>query len=191
MTDRLQEMDERTLRLNLFFTQGIVLTIALISSLFFRGWEKSLLLFTFPGWKELLFATLTAIIIVIINILSEKFLPTRWQDDGDINKRIFLGLSLPSTLLLCILVGIGEEWLFRGVIQPYIGNGWTSLLFTLIHFRYLREPLLVISVFVTSYLLGSLFDMSHRLLAPIAAHALIDFTLALYLQLAARKERRA
>lgn len=190
MTDRLQEMDEATLRLNLFFTQGIVLMVAMLGSLFFLGFRQSLLLFSFPGVKDLLFAAVLITSVVLINILSEKLVPKSWQDDGDINKRIFLGLSWPITLMLCLLVGIGEEWLFRGVIQSYIGNGWTSLLFTLIHFRYLRKPFLLISVFVTSYLLGSLFEMSHRLLAPILAHALIDFILATYLQLTARNGRR-
>jgi membrane protease YdiL (CAAX protease family) len=183
-------MDARILRLNLFATQGIVFALAAAGSLLVHGWNGTLRLFTFPGWREILLATIAGVAIVLANILIERFLPKRWQDDGEINRRIFHGLSCLPTLLLCSAVGVSEEWLFRGVVQSYLGNFATSLLFALVHFRYLRKPLLVLSVFATSFVLGGLFESSHRLFAPIWAHTLIDFLLARYLQWIAINERR-
>ncbi|CFJ49846.1 CAAX amino terminal protease self-immunity [Mycobacterium tuberculosis] len=86
------------------------------------------------------------------------------------------------TVLVCFVVGFSEEWLFRGVIQPFAGNLWTSVIFTMVHIRYLRKPLLIASVFATSWLLGELFDAEGTLWLPIAAHIIIDMTLAFYLQ---------
>jgi membrane protease YdiL (CAAX protease family) len=190
VSNPLQEMDVRTLRINLYVTQAIVFALAAAGSLFLHGWSGTLRLFSPPGWREILYATIASFAIVISNILMERFLPKRLQDDGEINRRIFLGLSFLPTLMLCAAVGVSEEWLFRGVIQSYLGNFGTSLLFTLIHFRYLRKPLLVLSVFATSFVLGGLFEGSHRLFAPILAHTMIDFLLARYLQRVAMNERR-
>jgi membrane protease YdiL (CAAX protease family) len=167
-----------------------VLVLAAAASLFFHGWSGTRQLFSFPGWREILGAIMVSLVIASSSILMERFLPKRWQDDGEINRRIFRNLSFMPTLLICAVVGVSEEWLFRGVVQSYLGNFGTSLLFTLIHFRYLRKPLLVLFVFATSFALGTLFELSHRLFAPILAHLLIDFLLARYLQLVAKNERR-
>jgi membrane protease YdiL (CAAX protease family) len=180
--DRLEQLDVRTLRLNLYLTQGLVITAAAVASFLMHGWHGTRALFAFPGWRDLAYAVGAAVLVAAVSIGMERFLPRRWQDDGHVNERIFLGLSLPQTILLCTLIGFGEEWLFRGVVQPLAGNGWTSLLFTLVHFRYLRKPLLLVSVFGTSCLLGALFDLHGRLLPPVAAHVAIDLILAVYVQ---------
>ncbi|WP_339167880.1 CPBP family intramembrane glutamic endopeptidase [Brevibacillus sp. FSL L8-0520] len=98
--------------------------------------------------------------------------------------------SIGGTFVLCCVIGIGEEWLFRGVVQPVIGNVWTSVLFTLVHVRYLSKPLLVGSVFVTSWLLGWLMETSGSLLPSILAHIVIDLLLAFYIQHGYSRERR-
>jgi membrane protease YdiL (CAAX protease family) len=180
--DRLEQLDVRTLRLNLLLTQGLVVTVAAVSSFWMNGWHGTFTLFSFPGWRDLAFAVAAACLVAGVSIGMERFLARHWQDDGSVNERMFLGLSLSQTFCLCALIGIGEEWLFRGIVQPLAGNVWTSLLFTLVHFRYLRKPLLLVSVFGTSYLLGGLFDLHGRLLPPITAHIAIDFILAVYVQ---------
>jgi membrane protease YdiL (CAAX protease family) len=165
--DRFEQLDVRTLRLHLYLTQGLVITAAAVASLLLHGWHGTVAV---------------ALLVAGVSIGMDRFLPRRWQDDGSVNERIFLGLSLPQTFCLCALIGIGEEWLFRGIVQPLAGNGWTSLVFTLVHFRYLRKPLLLVSVFGTSFLLGILFELHGRLLPPVMAHIAIDFILAVYLQ---------
>jgi membrane protease YdiL (CAAX protease family) len=180
--DRLEQLDVRTLRLNLYLTQGLVIASAAVASCLLHGWQETITLFSFPGWRDLAIAVAVALLVAGVSIGMERFLPRHWQDDGKVNERIFLGLSLPKTFCLCVLIGVGEEWLFRGVVQPLAGNVWTSLLFTFVHFRYLRRPLLLVSVFGTSYLLGVLFDLNGRLLPPVTAHIAIDFILAVYVQ---------
>ncbi len=187
--DRL-EVDEATLRLNLWLTQGIVMGVAAAGSLLVLGGDATLSLFIFPGWNAVLWAVFVAAGIIIASIAMDRYLPKRWQDDGSINEKVF-GAMLPSTtILVCMVVGLGEEWLFRGVIQSLTGNFWSSLIFTLIHIRYLKKPLMIISVFGTSLILGLLFSHYQSLWPSIVAHILIDVMLAFYLQKTIKKRGR-
>lgn len=183
------ELDEATLRFNLWLTQGLVLAAAAASSFWVHGWQGTLGLFHFSGWEGVGLACLVAAGIVLLCIAMEKYLPKRWQDDGSINEKVFGAMSSTLTVLVCVIVGIGEEWLFRGVIQPFAGNVWTSLVFTLVHVRYLKKPLLIASVFGTSWLLGLLMDVHASLWPPIVAHIVIDVSLAFYLQITLKKEK--
>ncbi|MED1944407.1 MULTISPECIES: CPBP family intramembrane glutamic endopeptidase [Brevibacillus] len=187
--DRL-EVDEATLRLNLWLTQGIVMGVAVAGSLLVLGWEATLSLFILPDWDAVLWAVFVAAGIIIASIAMDRYLLKRWQDDGSINEKVF-GTMLPSTtILVCMVVGVGEEWLFRGVIQSLTGNFWSSLIFTLIHIRYLKKPLMIISVFGTSLILGLLFSHYQSLWPSIVAHILIDVMLAFYLQKTIKKRGR-
>ncbi|MGN7468905.1 lysostaphin resistance A-like protein [Brevibacillus sp. SAFN-007a] len=183
------EVEEATLRLNLWLTQGMVLAIAAISSFSIHGWQGTLGLFNFPGWKGIGLACCMAAGVVLFSIAMDKYIPRRWQDDGGINEKVFGAMPASWTVLVCVIVGIGEEWLFRGVIQPFVGNGWTSLVFTLVHVRYWKKPLLVASVFGTSWLLGLLMDGYGSLWPSIVAHMVIDVSLAFYLQMTLKKEK--
>ncbi|MFY0543020.1 CPBP family intramembrane glutamic endopeptidase [Brevibacillus sp. H7] len=189
MSNPLDELDIRTLRLNLCITQGIVWALAASASFLIHGREKTYLMFTISDRLDFAYAGGVAMLAVGASIAMARYLPRTWQDDGNINERIFIGLPFWQTLGLCITVGVGEEWLFRGVLQPLIGNVWTSLVFMLVHVRYLRKPLLLVSVFGTSYLLGCLFELHDSLLPPIFAHIVIDLSLAVYLQKTHREGR--
>lgn len=182
MSNPLDSMDDKFLRYNLLLTQGIILVAALIGSWFVHSRTSFGALFHFPGWLSLGIASAFALVVVLISVGSEKIFPKHWVDDGEINQRIFRNISITRTAILCIIVGFSEEFLFRGVVQYWIGNGWTSLFFTLIHVRYLSKPLLLVMVFGTSYGLGSLFETQHSLIAPIVAHSLLDFLSALIIQ---------
>jgi len=180
--DHGQGMDRAVLQLNLWLTQGVVLVLAAGGSLWMHGWQSTLALFSRPSLAGIGWAMLVAILVVGMSIGMERFLPQRWQDDGSINEQLFGQMSLLMTVLVCVVVGFTEEWLFRGVIQSFAGNLWTSVIFTLVHTRYLRKPLLVASLFLTSWLLGELYSYEGNLWLPIMAHILVDLTLAFYLQ---------
>lgn len=184
-----QEIDEATLRLNLWLTQGLVFVIAAGSSLWAHGLAFTLGLFALPKLPDMGWAGTVVAAIVLASILMDKYLPKRWQDDGSVNQLIFGSMSPWMTLLVCVSVGVGEEWLFRGVLQPFAGNFWTSVIFTAVHVRYLTKPLLVASVFGTSWLLGLLFIQANSLWSPIVAHIGIDLLLAFYLQAILKKEK--
>jgi uncharacterized protein len=88
-----------------------------------------------------------------------------------------LGASLAACrwydlLLLAAVAGIGEELLFRGVLQPLLGLVASNVLFGLAHS--ISPAYAVLAGMMGGYL-GWLLDATGNLLAPIVTHALYDF----------------
>jgi hypothetical protein len=87
--------------------------------------------------------------------------------------------------LLAALAGIGEELLFRGVLQVGLARVLpdagalvaASALFGLVHFV---SPAYVLLAGVVGLYLGGLFLFQGNLLVPIIAHALYDFVALIY-----------
>jgi membrane protease YdiL (CAAX protease family) len=94
--------------------------------------------------------------------------------------------------LVAALAGLGEELLFRGLIQQYfatIVDVWlavflTSLIFGLAH---AVTPTYCLLAFVISLYLGFLFVHTENLFVPIAIHALYDFAVFLYIRFTPHK----
>lgn len=78
---------------------------------------------------------------------------------------------------IAAFAGIGEEVLFRGVLQPRVGWFIASILFGLAHSI---TPTYVIVASVLGGLLGQLQVVCGNLWAPIIAHAVYDY-IAFYL----------
>lgn len=75
-------------------------------------------------------------------------------------------------LLVAMVAGIGEELLFRGVLQPLIGVFRSNVLFGLLHM--ITLPYAILAGLTGGYL-GWLLDQSENILAPIITHGLYDF----------------
>ena len=84
-------------------------------------------------------------------------------------------LSGVQVVVLALASGLGEEAFFRGALQPRVGLVLASLLFGMAHLVPRRE-LLPWTGFaaLAGVLLGALFDFTGNLLAPAAAHVLIN-----------------
>lgn len=80
-------------------------------------------------------------------------------------------------IAIAAFAGIGEEVLFRGVLQPRAGWLIASVLFGLAHSI---TPTYVIVAAILGGLLGQLQVLAGNLWAPIIAHALYDY-IAFYL----------
>lgn len=86
-----------------------------------------------------------------------------------------LDLSLTGIVVLALLSSAGEELLFRGLLQPWMGLLPQALLFGLVH--QLPGPsrwIWVTWAFVVGLALGGLFELTGSLLGPLAAHALVN-----------------
>ncbi len=93
---------------------------------------------------------------------------------------MFAGAYLWELALLCAAAGVGEELLFRGVLQPvcvkyvglYAGILLVNVLFSLLH------PF-SIAYLILAYLIGCylsvLYVATENLLAPMVVHGLYDF----------------
>jgi membrane protease YdiL (CAAX protease family) len=73
--------------------------------------------------------------------------------------------------------------LFRGVLQTHLGIWIASLVFAILHFRYLSKWLLFIMVVSISFLLGIVYEITDTLYTTILAHFLIDLVFAIQIRL--------
>jgi membrane protease YdiL (CAAX protease family) len=110
-------------------------------------------------------------------VLSE--LLTQWTDLGealaDVLGEGLAGIGTGDAILLALASGIAEEMLFRGALQPAVGIFWASLIFGACHFLP-RKELALWSVYavVMGIAFGWLYEWTGQLLAPIAAHTLVN-----------------
>jgi membrane protease YdiL (CAAX protease family) len=94
--------------------------------------------------------------------------------------------SVLDLLGISVLAGLGEEMLFRGVLQgyfsqwagPWVGLALASVLFGLMHFITLTYA--VLAALMGAYL-GAVWYWTGNLLPPVVMHALYDFLVLLYL----------
>jgi len=85
------------------------------------------------------------------------------------------GLSTTGIVALAISSSLGEELLFRGLLQPWIGLWLQTLLFGLVH--QLPGPsrwVWVSWASLVGLVLGAIFQLTGSLAGPLAAHALIN-----------------
>jgi membrane protease YdiL (CAAX protease family) len=106
---------------------------------------------------------------------------------------VFAGASWLELGVISLLAGIGEELMFRGLVQDLIASAWgpwaglllASLLFGLAH------PISVTYAIVAAMMglyLGCLYVSSGNLLVPIITHALYDFLALVWLNRRLRDE---
>jgi membrane protease YdiL (CAAX protease family) len=182
--NRLTEINQRILLLNLYLTQGVALLLS-IAGLYFFYFRQHYPVFPFfriHSMAEIWVALSLASVVIGVNVLMTKWLPEDYFDDGGINEKIFQNLPLWHIFVIAFIVSISEELLFRVVIQAQIGLWWTSLLFAVVHLRYLKKWVLFSSVLGVSLLLGWLFESTQSVIAPIVCHFTIDFVLACFLR---------
>lgn len=85
------------------------------------------------------------------------------------------GLDRTGIVVLALLSAAGEELLFRGLLQPWMGLVPQAVLFGLVH--QMPGPsrwIWVTWALFVGLVLGVLFELTGSLLGPIAAHALVN-----------------
>jgi len=85
------------------------------------------------------------------------------------------GLSGLGIVALAVTSSVGEELLFRGLLQPWLGLWLAALLFGVLH--QLAGPSRWIWAgwaTVVGLLLGAIFALTGSLAGPLAAHALVN-----------------
>jgi membrane protease YdiL (CAAX protease family) len=98
----------------------------------------------------------------------------------EVIKPLFRPCTLFDLAAISLLAGLGEEMLFRGVLQEVLSrwlNLWlaltlASVLFGLLH---LITPTYAVMATLMGAYLGWLYIRSGNLLVPVTAHALYDF----------------
>ena len=164
---------------------GIVLPVYLITRRFPSGFKSQLRIKPLrpASTAAVIVATLAVVVIVdFIYVHSQRFLPVPTDYiEGLIElKPSGMGAVAVTFVGLCILVPIGEEIVFRGIIQRVFFRNMhaafavvlAGMVFGVVH---LTPQLLLSMVFFGIYL-GYLFFVTSNLTYPILAHALLNTT---------------
>jgi uncharacterized protein len=92
---------------------------------------------------------------------------------------IFAGAHVGQLALVALMAGVGEELLFRGVLQPVLGahvSVWPAVLIVggLFGLAHWLTPMYALLAGIVGTYLGAVFVASGNLLVPIVVHALYD-----------------
>lgn len=179
----IKQMSSEQLKQQIIFSQLIFLCIGIILSYFlFDNMVDWLDYFNWDTKQLLFYGVIPGLLIVLIDLLIMKYVPKRFHDDGGINEKIFRNRTITDIFIIAFVVAVSEELLFRGVIQSVFGYVFASTLFALIHFRYLKIPVLLISILFISFYIGYLFKITGNLFVTITAHFIVDFLLGLFIR---------
>lgn len=179
----IDQMSDEQLQHSLFMSQFILFSLALLLSIFlFDHFTKWLDLFSLNIREIMYYGCLPGLLIVLIDIVLMYLLPKEHFDDGGINQKIFKNRSVPNIFMIALIVAVSEELLFRGVIHTIFGYAIASTIFALVHVRYLKKPVLLISVLLISFYIGYLYELTNNLLVTITAHFIVDFLLGLIIR---------
>jgi membrane protease YdiL (CAAX protease family) len=163
-------------------TQILLLVITFILGILLFDHFSYLQSIDFSDVRILLIGVPAGAAIVIVDILLMKLLPKSFYDDGGLNERIFKNRSVIHIAWIAAFVAFSEELLFRGVIQTKVGLILASLIFAVIHYRYLFNWFLFSNIVILSFFIGSVYQWSNNLAVTIIMHFTIDFLLGLYIK---------
>jgi uncharacterized protein len=179
----IKQLTDEELRKSVIYSQVLFLFISfIVSLLLFDSLMKWTSLFQFDIKEIVYLGIVPGIVIVALDLITISLLPKKFYDDGGINQRIFSNISLPKIFALTLLIAFSEELLFRGIIQTTFGYLTASLIFALFHIRYLKKPVLLISILFISFLIGYIYEITGNLLVTITAHFIVDFLLGLVIR---------
>ncbi len=164
-------------------TQGLLILVAWLAS---RAMQLDI------SWgdpsRDIAIGLLAAFVLAATNYALLEHLPASWIVDGvravyhELLIPLFSRVSRPGLVLIGIAAGIGEEWFFRGVLQPIVGLAPASVLFGLAHVGGSRMLPFGIWATAMGFVLGGLAIVTGGLLAPIVAHAVYDIVALEYIR---------
>ena len=127
-------------------------------------------------------------LLLFVLLLKSKSL--RFQNEVlQLKRRLgkfFKQCTLLQFLLISISAGVGEEFLFRGLLQEgliHLVGAWPALIITGVLFgmaHWVSNYYFIYATFMGMFL-GALYWQSGNLLAPIICHALYDFVVLIFL----------
>lgn len=180
-------LTEKELLFHLVATQIVLLTIsAILGMILFDSLNEFKNLFIWDDFSILIVGFGAGILVVTVDVLLMKFLPPSYYDDGGLNERIFKNKTILQIALIAAMVAISEEILFRGIIQTNAGLMITSIIFAVVHYRYLFNWFLFVNIILLSFFIGYIYMQTDNLLVTIVMHFIIDFLLGLMIKFRAR-----
>jgi uncharacterized protein len=175
-------LTDKQLLFHLYMTQLILLAITLFFGFILFDNYSFMKALKFNDFRVLSIGIPLGVMVVIVDILLMKMLPDSYYDDGGLNERIFRNRNVLHIAFIAAIVAFSEELLFRGVIQTKVGLIIASVIFAIIHYRYLFNWYLFSNIVLLSFLIGFIYQWTNNLAITITMHFTIDFLLGLYIK---------
>ncbi|MEH7549823.1 MULTISPECIES: CPBP family intramembrane glutamic endopeptidase [Bacillaceae] len=176
------DLTDKELLYHLYFTQIILLGISLILGAILYDHFSYIQNIDLTDYHILTIGIPAGVIIVLADVLLMKLLPASFYDDGGLNERIFKNRHVFHTFVIALFVAFSEELLFRGIIQTKVGLVIASIIFAIIHYRYLFNWYLFFNIILLSFLIGFIYKWTGNLAVTIMMHFVIDFLLGVYIK---------
>ncbi|WP_176521807.1 CPBP family intramembrane glutamic endopeptidase [Longimonas halophila] len=173
------------------FITGLLFEVMLaLTAIAWAAWREPPLLGDI-GWSvDALGMSIGATLPLIAALLLMVRVEAPWMQEIEEHVRSFLAPllrygGLPGMALLAIAAGVGEELLFRGVLQAELAMLWepwsalvvASIVFGLCH--WITPAYAIIATIMGAYL-GGLYWYTGGLLVPVLVHTLYDFVAFVY-----------
>lgn len=169
-------------------TQGALIVLAFVLS---RVLDIS------PRWgdptRDVFTGFLGALVLAAVNFLLLTRAPANWLVDGvrtvyhEVLVPLFSRFTTSGIVVIGVMAGIGEEWLFRGVLLPAVGLVLSSVVFGVAHIG--ARSMIAFGVWASGmgFVLGGLALLTGGLTAPVVAHGVYDMLALAYLRRGAHK----
>ncbi|MED1468087.1 type II CAAX endopeptidase family protein [Bacillus salipaludis] len=180
--DVIRGLTDRELLFHLYMTQIILITISIILGILLFDHFSFLSYFRLNDIRIVNIGMPAGILVVIVDIILMKWLPSSFYDDGGLNERIFKNKNILKIIWIAALVAFSEELLFRGIIQTKIGLIFASVIFAVIHYRYLFNWYLFFNIVLLSFFIGFIYEWTNNFAVTIVMHFVIDFLLGMYIK---------
>ncbi len=171
-----------------------VLAFALATQavLMITAWLSARVLDIAPRWgepvRDTAIGVAAASILAATNYVLLVRAPSSWIVDGvravysELLIPLFAKLGTASIITLGAAAGVGEEWLFRGILQPTIGLPAASVAFGLAHVGARRMLPFGVWASGMGLAMGSLAIVTGGLIAPMVAHGVYDMLVLEYIR---------
>ncbi|WP_442594609.1 CPBP family intramembrane glutamic endopeptidase [Neobacillus sp. D3-1R] len=180
--DLIKDLTEKELLFHLYATQIILLTVSMVlGMIFYRDIWFFVSLFDWRDHKIFTIGITSGVLVVLLDLFLMKVLPKSYYDDGGLNEKIFRNRNFFHIAFIALVVAFSEELLFRGIIQTKLGLIIASIIFAIIHYRYLFNWFLFINIIVLSFVIGSIYQWTGNLAVTFVMHFVVDFLLGLSL----------
>jgi uncharacterized protein len=176
-------MDPRRLLPIVVLGEGLLLATALAIA-----WSSRLPLPLGHPIAGLAWGMFAAVVLGVVNLGFLRTQTAGWPGRAlryvcrVIVRPLFEHVRMWHIVVISIMAGLGEELLFRGVLQPLIGLPLASLIFGAVHVG--GRPFIGYGVWAACIgaLFGWLMMVTGGLLAPIVAHAVYDMLALAYVR---------
>ncbi|MDQ0197463.1 CPBP family intramembrane glutamic endopeptidase [Neobacillus ginsengisoli] len=175
-------LSDKELLFHLYMTQIILLVISFILGILLFEHFSFLNHLYWLDFKVISIGIPMGLAVVIVDIILMKWLPSSFYDDGGLNERLFRNKNILHIMMIAAIVALSEELLFRGIIQTKVGLILASIIFAIIHYRYLFNWFLFLNIVLLSFFIGIIYQWTNNLAVTIIMHFIIDFLLGIYIK---------